>query len=112
MYRDGIVVEQNPTEAFNWFQKAAFQGDSYSEMNLSFYYALTEDTNKDLIEACKWIALANSRDSQAANTALSTLKERGIVFSPEQIEMGKQRAEEFIKTNQFALPSANEANGL
>jgi hypothetical protein len=65
-----------------------------------------------LIEACKWISLANARDPQAANTALNTLKERGIVFSPKQIAAAKQRAEEFVKTNQFILPSTNQVNGL
>jgi TPR repeat protein len=111
MYLNGIGVKQNSDQAFVWFQKAAMQGNPNAEMSLGFYYAL-ENTNKDLIESCKWISLANSRDPQAANIALNTLKERGIVFSPEQIEAGKQRAEEFMKTNQFALPSTNPINGL
>jgi hypothetical protein len=70
------------------------------------------DKEKDLVEACKWITLAGYKDSQIGELALDTLHKQGITFSPEQIAAAKQRAEEFMNTNQFALPTTNEVNGL
>jgi hypothetical protein len=109
-YLLGLDVEQNWNNAIYWFQKAALQGDPYAEMEMSIHCAL--DDPKDLIESCKWITLANYKDSTIASVALNTLKQRGITFSPEQIAEAKQRAEEFMKTNQFALPLTNQVNGL
>lgn len=110
MYRDGLGVEQNSTEAFDWFQKAALQGNPDAEENMSFHCALDEP--KDLIEACMWVTLANDKDPRTADITLKILKRAGIVFSSEQIEAGRQRAEEFVKTNHFALPPTNQVNGL
>jgi TPR repeat protein len=109
-YVYGWGVEQNSDQAFVWFQKAAMQGNPDAEMEMSFHRAL--DKPKDLIESCKWVTLANDKDPQIGDLALNTLKKAGVVFSAEQIAAGKQRAEEFMKTNQFALPSKDQINGL
>jgi hypothetical protein len=79
-------------------------------MQMSFHRAL--DKPKDLIESSKWVILAKYKDPQTADLALNILKQAGIVFSEDQITEGKRRAEEFMKTNQFALPSTNDFNGL
>jgi len=109
IYFYGIGVQVNQSRAFHWYQAAALQGNVNAEAQSSFYYATM---NGDFAESYKWITLVSYKDPQGANLAINILKKEGRFFSPDQILEGKQRAAEFIKTNQCALPSTNEVRGL
>lgn len=85
------------------------------QMTIAGFFTLapvTQDKNDDLIQSYKWITLTSYKDQHLAAIALNIIKQKGIIFSSEQIAEGKQRAEAFVKTNQFALPSTNQVNGL
>jgi hypothetical protein len=38
LYRDGLGVEKNPSDALSWFQKSAEQGYAKAQLNLGQLY--------------------------------------------------------------------------
>jgi uncharacterized protein len=94
-----------------WWQKAAHQGDTGGQIDLGTAYATGCGVDKDLVEAYKWLTLANAKDSNSVATLINNWKTDNIVFTSDQIMAGKQRAEEFSKTNHiapFLLPEIPE----
>jgi uncharacterized protein len=84
-----------------WFQKSANQNNPEAQEALALAYATGFGTDKDLVEAYKWLTLANAKESNAVSILVENWRTNKITFTPEQIAAGKQRAEEFTKTNQF-----------
>lgn len=58
MYRDGIGVPQNHTEAVKWLRLAANQGEPDAELALGEMYLYAKGVPYDGTEAMKWIASA------------------------------------------------------
>jgi Sel1 repeat len=53
-YENGEGVDRNPSDALNWYRKAAEQGFAPAQMNLARYYVKL----KKYVEAYKWVSLA------------------------------------------------------
>ena len=91
-YTFGHVVAADPEKGVTWLTRCA-QAD---RMNAQFYlgqaYAKGRGVAADPVEAYKWYALAGSHDHIAAKKELETLEAR---LPPEQIALGKTRAEEW-----------------
>ena len=56
MFESGLGVEQNLTEAFNWFSRSAEQGDANGQCNLGRMYASGSGVEMDLVKAYQWLA--------------------------------------------------------
>jgi len=95
-----------------WFQKAANQGNPDGQIYLGTAYATGCGIDKDLTEAYKWLMLASTNEPDLVTALIDRWKTDKIVFASEQILAGKQRADEFYKTNHFILKSDPEIPGL
>lgn len=53
-YFDGIGIEQDPKQAFEWYLRAAEQGHGKAQYNVAYAYANGIGTQKNLAEAVQW----------------------------------------------------------
>ena len=96
-----------------WFEKAANQGDTGGQIFFGTAYATGCGIDKNPVEAYKWLTLASAKDSNSITTLINDWKtDNVIIFTSAQIAAGKQRAEEFSKTNQITQISVQEIPGL
>ena len=58
MYYHGEGVEQDYSEAFKWYSKAAEQGYAGAQTNLGLMYSEGKGTAQDYVQAVKWYKLA------------------------------------------------------
>jgi len=100
------LTNQNFVTGIEWYRKAANQGYPSGQFFLAFAYGDGAGVAKDPIECYKWFFLAK-RGPHGEIWKLNTTN-----FTPEQISAGKQRAEEFLKTNHAAPMSVIEIPGL
>ena len=89
MYRLGLGVTQNDTEAANWSRLAANAGHTDSQLFLAVHYEEGRGVHKDIIEAHKWIHLAAIGGEKDAARALQVL-ERDM--TRKQISEAQRRA--------------------
>lgn len=89
------------------WREAANQGDPGSQEYLANACANGFGTDKDPVEAYKWLVLAGDKESNVVAILL-----KGYHFTSEQISAGQLRAEEFSKTNHVKLKRAPEIPGL
>ena len=54
MYQSGQGVNQNNELAFEWYEKAANQGNIFAQSNLGWMYEVGEGTKKDYNKALYW----------------------------------------------------------
>ena len=90
------------TQAATWFRKAANQADSEGQARLANAYVAGFGVGRDLVEAYKWLNLANLNDTNIEAMLATIYTKNKITFTTEQISEGKRRAEEFMKTNQIS----------
>ena len=58
MYRNGRSVPDQDVKAFNWYRKAAEQGNVKAQYNLGKMYANNEGVPADYVEAYAWLSIA------------------------------------------------------
>ncbi len=100
------LTNQNFVTGVEWYRKAANRGYSPGQFFLAFAYGDGAGVAKDPIECYKWFVLA-SQGPHGEVWKLNTTN-----FTPEQLSAGKQRAEEFLKTNHVAPMFVHEIPGL
>jgi len=100
------LTNQNFLIGIEWYRKAANQGYPSGQFFLAFAYGDGAGVARDPIECYKWFFLAK-RGLHGEVWKLNATN-----FTPEQISAGKQRADEFLKTNHAAPMSVIEIPGL
>jgi TPR repeat protein len=66
MYAEGKGVPKDMKEAFNWWSKAANQGNAAAQNNLGILYAQGSVVPKDMKEAASWWTKAANQGNAAA----------------------------------------------
>ncbi len=61
MYRDGRGVPRDPTQAIEWFRKAADRGEADAQIELGILLSPGHGASTDIVEAHTWFNLAASR---------------------------------------------------
>ena len=72
-YFDGIEIEQDPKQAFEWYFRAAVQGQGMAQYNVAYAYANGEGILRNLEEAVKWYSLSAAQDVTLAQYVLAKL---------------------------------------
>ncbi|WXT99885.1 MAG: Sel1-repeat-containing protein YbeT [Catillopecten margaritatus gill symbiont] len=67
MYELGVGVEQDLTQAFNWYQKSANQQQAKAQYNLGIFFALGKGVEKDITQSKHWIRCANKNGYSGAS---------------------------------------------
>jgi len=73
MYRKGLGVPQDSTQAAKWFRKAADLGLAWAQTNLGLMYAAGEGVPQSRAEAVKWIRMAAEQGDDVAQYALGRM---------------------------------------
>jgi TPR repeat protein len=68
-------VEQSYKETFNWFKKAAQQGDAKAQNILGLMYANGEGVEQNHKEALNWLKKSAEQGNADAKTLLTKLLE-------------------------------------
>ena len=94
-YWHGLGVDRNSTESFNWFMKAALQGNSGSQFNVGalLFKGDIESVGKDEVTGLAWVKIAISNGFPKAG--MNQLK--GI--KPGQLTKAVALSKEMIKNN-------------
>lgn len=111
-----LTKEQHDNPNFfrgvEWIRKAANQGYPKAQGHLALACAYGFGTDKDSVEACKWLTLESAKESNVVMTVIQEWKTNNLTFTPEQMTAGKKRAEEFSKTNHVVPKEALEISNL
>lgn len=88
LYDIGYGTEQNYTEAFRWFQKAAISGNHYAQYSLGGLYHYGNGTEQDYEKAFEWYKKsADKHNAYACYEAAKMLRDGiGTEQNPEQSE--------------------------
>jgi uncharacterized protein len=105
-------TNQNFMQAATWFRKAANQADSEGQARLANAYVAGFGVGRDLVEAYKWLTLANLNNTNTGTVLVTIYAKHKIAFTAEQISRGRRHAEEFMKTNQISSGVVKEIPGL
>jgi TPR repeat protein len=70
IYERGIGMEQNQTQAAQWYEKAANQGYVDAQYNLSLMYASGRGVKKNDAQAMMWLSLAAKQGDKEAKKLL------------------------------------------
>jgi len=92
MHLMGLVKLPNPGELVPAVLGAADRGSAFAQYNAGELYASDEVVPADLVEAYKWFMLTTAQGFVAA---LARLTQIGLMLSPEQHEVARQRISEF-----------------
>lgn len=86
LYDIGYGTEQNYTEAFRWFQKAAISGNHYAQYSLGSLYHYGNGTEQDYEKAFEWYKKsADKHNAYACYEAAKMLRDGiGTEQNPEQ----------------------------
>ena len=94
LFRTGINVQQNLTEAVKWLRLAAEQGNPDGQYNLARHYATGLGVERDFIQSYVWYELADdscpvgSNKSQCAEFRDSIAR----VLSPLELQQAEKLA--------------------
>lgn len=77
MYRFGRGVPVDYVRAFDWYRKAAMQGDSVSELELGFMYEQGIGVSQDYPRAMEWFHRAADKDWPEAELRLAVMYNQG-----------------------------------
>ena len=72
-YIDGVYVQEDSEQAFQWFLRAAEAGNLQSCYNVGLMYHTGEGIKKNKKEAKRWLTLAADNGHPAAADLLKTL---------------------------------------
>jgi septal ring-binding cell division protein DamX len=70
LYTDGVAVPRDFNMAFEWYSKAAKQGDIDGQYNLGIFYLNGWGTEQDTTMAKMYLAAASAQGDEAAEQAL------------------------------------------
>ena len=73
LYTDGSVVPRDFNKAFDYYGKAARQGDIDGQYNLGIFYLFGWGTERDTTMAKQYLAAASAQGDEAAEQALQRL---------------------------------------
>jgi len=73
MYYTGEGVAKDPVQAFEWFRKAAEQGNSYGQDHLGMMYERGDAATKDPVQAASWYRKAAEQGNEDARGAMERL---------------------------------------
>jgi TPR repeat protein len=105
MYKQGMGVPRDDTQAFKWFQKAAMNGHTEAQFRLGEMYLAGLGTSVDFKKAFKWIEKAAAKDHTGAQSILGVLYWTGKGVP----ENSKEAAKWFIKAAEKAASTPNIA---
>jgi TPR repeat protein len=92
----GTAVEQSFPKAFDWYRKAAEQGNPKAQLELAVMYAKAKGTPFDIVSAYQWLLLAEHGGQGDAK--LKTLFDSRI--TPDQRSEANRKAAEWISGHQ------------
>ena len=75
-YKLGQGVAKNPTQAFNWFKKAADQGIKEAQLNVGQMYASGEGVKQDINSAKTYLMKSAKQGENKASYVLAMIEER------------------------------------
>ena len=78
LYDFGYVTEQNYSEAFKWFQKAALAGNDYAQYSLGSLYFYGNGTQQDYTKAFSWYKKSADSDNIFACYSTAKMLDDGI----------------------------------
>ncbi|CAN8138737.1 SPOR domain-containing protein [uncultured Thiomicrorhabdus sp.] len=78
LYDLGLGIEQNLSEAQNWYQKAAKQRDTNAQYNLGVIYFQGKGVVSDFSKARKWFLKSAQKGHANAQNNLGWLYEKGL----------------------------------
>ena len=76
-YYEGRGVEQDYTQAAEWFQKAAEQGNSQAQYKLGVMYSFGQGVAQDSVEAVQWFRKAAEQELPEAQYCLGVMYATG-----------------------------------
>lgn len=97
LFEDGLGVEQNLSQALQYYQRAAIAGSSKAQYRLGVIYSAGETAERNTIEAAKWLALAAAQGDQDA-AALLALNQHEMNQSP----LTSQRDKDYYQAERFS----------
>ena len=95
IYRQGLGIQKDIEKAFKWYLKSAEQGYPTSQYNVAGMYYTGKgapDSKINLVEAYKWLVLAESGGVNAS-VFRDSVKQK---LTPEQIELAQQKINNFL----------------
>ena len=78
MYRDGLGVPQDTSQAAIWFRRAATQGDINAQVALGTLYLLGNGVRQDMTEFLAWTQKAVKGGHTDAAAVLRFFESQGI----------------------------------
>jgi hypothetical protein len=94
MYHDGRGVPQDYKKTFEWFTKAAEQGNALAQLALGFMYHDGIGLPQDYVQAYKWFNLAAAQDNEDAKKSRDGLLK---AMTPAQIAEGQRLSREAME---------------
>ena len=64
LYEQGEGVNQDSFKAFEWYQKAANEGEPYAQYNLGVFYNTGKGVRQDYVQAKEWFGKACDNGKQ------------------------------------------------
>lgn len=80
-YERGTGVQINLPQAFNWYQRAANNGNASAQYNLASLYERGEGITRDMEQAKRWFLTAAENDNTSAQIVVGDWYARGVNFS-------------------------------
>lgn len=93
-YEKGRGVPQDPSQAAQWYRKAAEQGIPDAQYHLGKLYTVGKGVPIDNVEAYAWLSLAAAGNVEAAQPVVDYL---ASTMTPEQLASAQRRAAAFRK---------------
>ena len=97
MYEDGQGVERYPSEAENWYRKAAIQGDAYAQ----YRQGLEEEYNEHYIKALDLYEKSANQGNDESQYRIG-----------EMYYKGKGVRQDYSKAAEWYEKSANQGNAF
>ena len=92
LYLDGHGVPQSPTEAVNWFRRAAEQDYTLAQHNLGAMYGSGQGLKRDYVQAYKWLNICAAKGNSGCVTQRDLIAKK---LKPGQVAEGQRLATDF-----------------
>ncbi len=89
MYANGFGLDENFSEAANWYRRAAENGISDAQYNLALLFSSGQGVERDLEESAHWFFEAARRGHPEARLNMGMLLSVGAGIAPDLIEAYK-----------------------
>ena len=121
-YDRGKGIRKSEAKAFEWYQKAANNGNAWSMNQLGLKYERGEGTAKNLREAVKWYKAAAEKGNKAAQYNLGDMYEFGkgteknleeaVRWYRKAVEQGNEDAQKALERVEAELAAMAEADPM